>query len=133
MLEAISQRLKPLEYGINKLGTLIVLVPGVSLIAYHAKTAALHQKIKDDQKLEQDLLLVADMEKKDWKKLKQINQWHILGSLVQIVAIVALAFFKQRQLIALAALIPTCELGWALRSSRYEHEAKQRLEKIQKG
>lgn len=126
MLEAISQRLKPLEYGINKLGTLIVLVPGVSLIAYNAKTAALHQKIKNDQKLDPDLLRLAEMQRKDWKNLKQINQWHILGSLVQIVAFVALAFFKQRQLIALASLVPACELACALRSSRYEHEAKQR-------
>lgn len=133
MLDAISQRLKPLEYGINKLGTLVVLVPGVSLITYNAKTAALHQKIKGDQQLDQDLLRLAEMQKKDWKKLKQINQWHILGSLAQIVAIVAWAVFKQRQLIALVSLVPTCELAWALRSSRYEHEAKQRLEKVQKG
>lgn len=123
MLNAISQKLHHMEYGINKIGTFIVLVPGVSWVTYTLKTAALHQKIKDDQAQEPNLAL---MEEKDWKQLKQTNQWHILGSLVQTIVIVALAILKQRHLLALAAVVPVCELLSALRSSQYEGEEIRR-------
>ncbi len=80
-----------IDYGFHNPQTLIVLVPVVSLIVEKKQVSYLHDKLNTNySKPEQfrDFL-----KSREVVQLDSIFKWHSLGSLVQMIALLALSFF----------------------------------------
>ena len=92
MLNNIGQRIVSLEYGINKIGTLVIFVPIVSLITHKLKTSDFQKKIDNAVQENQgnpDLLMVW-LNSREFVQLDEVNKWHALGGIVQTIFFVAL-------------------------------------------
>lgn len=85
MLDNITQKLIGLEYGWNRVGTLVVFIPGVSLITHKLKTADLRRTIENGWYDPASRINFDDA-----RFLDNVHEWHILGSLVQTVSSIAL-------------------------------------------
>lgn len=88
----IKQNIIDMEYGWKKPQSLIILVPGLSLIFQKIQTSHLLNILKETyQTSDQSSALINSRE---YKKLDSIYQWHVLGSLIQTISLVALSIWN---------------------------------------
>src|SRR5262245_41005888 len=88
MLNNVCQKLNNLEYGINKIDTLVIFVPAISLITHKLKTADLQKKIENIFQGNPDLGAV--LNSKEFDQLDKVNKLHALGGIVQMISFIAL-------------------------------------------
>jgi hypothetical protein len=84
----IKQSIIEMEYGWKKPRSLIILVPGLSLIFQKIQVSHLISTLKASyQKPDQFSAL---LNSREYAKLDTIYKWHTLGSLIQTISLLAL-------------------------------------------
>lgn len=98
--QSIKQHILEMEYGFNRPKSLVVLIPGVSLIFLQIQASALRQTLNETYtKLDE---LSALSENPAYAKLDTIHTWHALGSLAQVILLLFLSTFHPLCLIPAA-------------------------------
>jgi hypothetical protein len=91
MFERIREGMAKMEYGCN-LQSLIVFIPVASLIALKAQHSYLHNVIKEATKdCTPEETLKFKMLSLEWEELHSAACYHILGSTIQTITLLALA------------------------------------------
>lgn len=112
---SIKQKFEQMNYGCST-HTLILLVPAVSLLAQKLQVAQLFRVLKENYR--QPSTLQALFGSREYKKLNSVFRWHAIGSLIQVVSLIALARFSP--LFLIPAAISMYELYSALKGICHE-------------
>lgn len=99
-INAIKEGALNIEYGWSHPGSLVVLVPGLSLLVQKIQSAHILEVLKTTYpKSEQ---IVQKLSSPEYKKLGAMYDWHHVGSGIQCVALLALSAVTPW------VLLPTC-------------------------
>lgn len=99
--ESVKKNVIAMEYKLVSLQSLILLIPGVSLIAKKIHEAHLFDLIKKNHPTSSKM--AALLGSREYNKLDTIYKGHAIGSTIQLVALVALSLFMHPFFLLFAA------------------------------
>lgn len=124
MINQIYEKICDLDYGVNKIESLVVFIPGISLIIFKVKTAGFLNVLKDYNEINSDAHgrhMKRTLTGRDWEYKRTVDVWHQLGSLIQTITFVALAIII-KPIFIIAAGLSIYEIYCANKPSKEEKE-----------